>query len=95
MKLAINKYKYEKVLDTSSEVEIPEVPEYHFQTGIRKSIAIIPEQTTWQKEKFNIPEQVQTLVFICIYGNFEKIISFSRAITMYVPTSVVSRITGE
>ena len=25
----------------------------------------------------------------------KKIISFSRAITMYVPTSVVSRITGE
>lgn len=78
MKLAINKYKYEKVLDTSSEVEIPEVPEYHFQTGIRRSIAIIPEWTTWQKENFNKPEQVHTLVFICIYGNFENKVEITR-----------------
>lgn len=72
MKKKIEKYKFEKVLDKEYEIDIPEVPEYYFQTGIRRAIAIIPIWTSWNVEHNQKPEEIYALKFICVYGSFEN-----------------------
>jgi hypothetical protein len=72
MKHSIKTYKFEKVEISSTEMEIPEQPLYCFQTGIRRSIRIIPEYTTWNMERFNKEEEIWRLNVTYVYRNFEN-----------------------
>lgn len=72
MKFKISRYKVQKVLDTEIEIDVPEQPEFHFQTGIRRSIAIFPEWTTWNEETYKKPEEVWKVKFVCVYLSFEN-----------------------
>jgi hypothetical protein len=71
MKHKIERYKYEKVLDKEYEIDLPEVPEFHFQFGIRRAIAIIPQWTTWNMEHNNKPEEIYAIDFISVYRSFD------------------------
>lgn len=70
MKKTIEKYTYVKTIDSSVEIDLPDNIEYHFETGIRRSICIIPVWTTWQKEQGK-EEEIWKYDIICVYGNFE------------------------
>lgn len=70
MKTKIEKWKFVKQVETGVEVELPDEIEYHFQTGIRRSIAIIPEWTSWQKERGK-DEEIWKYDFICVYDDFK------------------------
>lgn len=71
MKLQIKQYKYEKKEIASKEIELPTDISYYFETGIRRSIKIIPRFTTWNKEQYNKEEELYELIVICLYQNFE------------------------
>ena len=73
MKIKLKTYKYERVEDDSIDFEIPTETSYFFETGIRRSIKIVPIYTTWQKEKENKEEEVWKFEIICIYLSFECI----------------------
>lgn len=66
----IKTYKYQKVEILATELELPEVPLYCFQTGIRRAIRIIPVFTTWNKEQGK-KEELFSLDVTCVYGSFE------------------------
>lgn len=70
MKTKIEKWKFVKQIETGVEVELPDEIEYHFQTGIRRSIAIIPEWTSWQKDRGK-EEEIWKYDFICVYDDFK------------------------
>ena len=73
MKIKLITYKYERVEDDSIDFEIPTETSYFFETGIRRSIKIVPIYTTWQKEKENKEEEVWKFEITCIYLSFECI----------------------
>jgi hypothetical protein len=50
MKLKIQTYKYEKVAVKDDEIFIPDEPFYCFQTGVRRSIRIVPKRVGWETE---------------------------------------------
>lgn len=78
MKLQIRQYKYEKKEIASEEIEIPTTISYYFETGVRRSIKIIPHFTTWNIERFNKEEELYELKIICVYNSNEcKIENFS------------------
>ncbi len=80
MKLTIKQYKYEKVETDSKEIELPTEPMYFFETGIRRSIRIVPVFTTWNKE-LGKEEEVYELEVTCVYRSFEcRIEKFSLSI---------------
>ena len=71
MKLAIKQYKFEKKEIASKEIELPSETSYFFETGIRRSIKIIPHFTTWNKEQFNKEEELYELEIVCLYNSSE------------------------
>lgn len=73
MKLKIPEYKYEQVLVTDNEYEFPDTESYWFETGIRRSIRIVPKWTTWQKEQGK-EEEIWKYDITCVYLSFECII---------------------
>lgn len=70
--MKIKKYKLERVEIDSIDFELPTETEYFFETGIRRSIKVIPIFTTWQKESQNKDEEVYQIAFVCVYSNFES-----------------------
>lgn len=72
MEYSIKKYRLERVLIDDFKINLPEVPEYHFQTGIRRSIAIIPRWTTWKMEYKNEPEEIYEFDIIMVYLGFDS-----------------------
>lgn len=81
MKLNIKQYKYEKVETYSKEIEIPTEPVYFFETGVRRSIRIVPTFTTWNKTQLGKEEEVYKLEVTCVYRSFEcRIEKFSLSI---------------
>lgn len=68
--MKISKYKYEKVKVSDVEFDVPQEPVYLFETGVRRSICITPEWTTWQQERFDKPEEVWSLNIVCVYLSF-------------------------
>ena len=62
---------------------------------VKQYITRMPFRIEYFQQKEVIVHHDRSVEETVYMENFEKIISFSRAITMYVPTSVVSRITGE
>lgn len=65
--MKIRNYKYEKVEIESKEIELPTQPSYYFETGIRRSIKIIP-MFDLQPGKEN---ELYELKVICLYSSFE------------------------
>lgn len=69
--MKIRTYEMKRIFGKEIEINIPTEIEYHFQTGIRRSIKIIPKWTTWNMENSQKPEEVWQLDFVCVYGNFD------------------------
>lgn len=70
MIIQIKKYKYEKVEIESKDFELPTLPSYFFETGIRRSIKIVPI--------YNTKNEIYQFEIICIYLSFECIIEKFR-----------------
>lgn len=80
--MKIRKFKHEKVEIESVEWDVPTEPIYLFETGIRRSISIIPKWTTWNKEAYNKEEEIFELGIVCVYQSFEaKIEAFNIPIS--------------
>lgn len=71
MKLNIKQYEFHKVEIQSQDIEIPTETSYFFETGVRRSIRIIPVFTTWNKERFNKEEELYYLDITCLYNSSE------------------------
>lgn len=75
--MKIKTYKFERVEVDSFELPLPEETLYCFETGIRRSIKIVPRFTTWQAEQGK-QEELYQLIVTCIYQSSEcKIDKFS------------------
>lgn len=82
MKTQIKQYKYEKIETSSFDLELPEETSYFFETGIRRSIRIVPVFTSWNKEQYNKEEELYKFDITCVYLSFEcKIERFSVPIS--------------
>lgn len=62
--MKIKQYEYEKKEVASKEIVLPTETSYYFETGIRRSIKIIPHYTAWTKELYEIE-------VVCLYTSFE------------------------
>lgn len=71
MKLRIKQYEYQKIEVESKVIDLPTETCYFFETGIRRSIKIIPRFTTWNKEQYGKEEELYELEVICLYNSFE------------------------
>lgn len=77
MKLEITEYKYEKVKVKGVELNLPTEPLYLFETGIRRSIRIIPKFVTWEpseylKDKVGCRKgDVYEYIVTCVYNSWE------------------------
>ena len=69
MKITI--YKYEKVAVKDTELFIPQEPFYCFETGIRRSIRIIPEILKKSYGGNAKKGDVYSLQVTCVHGSFE------------------------
>jgi hypothetical protein len=74
MKLSIKQYEYEKKEIGSKEIELPTETAYYFETGVRRSIRIVPRFTTWNKKEYNKEEEIYELQITCVYLSSECII---------------------
>ena len=82
MKVQIKQYKHVKVETSSFDFELPEETSYFFETGIRRSIRIVPVFTTWNKEQYNKEEELYMFDITCVYLSFEcKIEKFSVSVS--------------
>lgn len=74
----IKTYRVQKVEVAEFEIPLPEVPTYLFETGVRRSIRIIPKFTTWNKERFNKEEELYGLDVTLIYLSFKcEVVKFT------------------
>jgi hypothetical protein len=71
MKINIKQYEYEKKEVASKEIMLPDKTSYYFETGIRRSIKIIPHFTTRNREQHNKDEELYELEIICLYNSFQ------------------------
>lgn len=71
MKIQLKQYKHVKVETDSKDFELPEQSSYFFETHVRRSIRIIPEYTTWNKEHYNKEEELYRFHITCVYLSFE------------------------
>lgn len=71
MKLNIKQYEYKQVEIEKKEIDLPTEVSYYFETGVRRSIKIIPIFTTWNKERFNKEEEIYCLKVVCLYNSSE------------------------
>lgn len=74
MKLSIKQYEYEKKEIGSKEIELPTETAYYFETGVRRSIRIVPRFTTWNKKEYNKEEEIYELKITCVYLSSECIV---------------------
>lgn len=80
--MKIRTYKYEKVEVSETEIFIPQEPYYCFETGIRRSIRIVPVWTEWNIENYQKPEEIYRLEVTCVYQSFEcKVEKFNISIS--------------
>jgi len=69
MKISLKQYIYVQQEIDAKEVEIPTEPVYYFETGIRRSIRIIPIYTTHQKEYLGKDEELHSFEITCVYND--------------------------
>lgn len=65
--IKIRKYKYEKVEIESKEIELPIKPSYYFETGIRRSIKIVPEFDPRPGKE----NELYQLKVVCLHSSFQ------------------------
>jgi hypothetical protein len=70
MNIKLKQYKHVKEEIQSLVFELPEVPVYYFETGVRRSIRIVPVFTTWKMEN-DVPEELYALEITCVYDSGE------------------------
>ena len=68
--MKIRQYEYEKKEVASKEIELPKETSYYFETGVRRSIKIIPRFTPWNKN-YDKEEELYELEVVCLYNSFE------------------------
>lgn len=79
--MKITTYKYEKVPVSDTEIFIPNKPFYCFQTGIRRSVRIIPYFFPVNSPLYKKGDLYE-LNITCVYGSFEaKIEKFTIRIS--------------
>lgn len=69
--MKITTYKNVKVAVSDTEVFIPQQPFYCFETGVRRSIRIVPVWTSWNEEQYNKPEEIFEISVTCVYLSFK------------------------
>lgn len=69
--MKIKTYKTQRVEVDEFEIPIPTETVYYFETGIRRSIRIVPEYTTWNKEQYNKDEELFRLHVTCVYQSYQ------------------------
>jgi hypothetical protein len=80
MKLNIKQYEFKKIEISSKIIELPVETSYYFETGVRRSIKIVPIYSTW-RFNLNKPEEIERYVVTCLYNSFEcKIEQFEISI---------------
>lgn len=67
----IDIWEYQKTKIGSIPLNIPTEKIYLFETGIRRSICVTPNYTTYKKE-IGEEEQIMSLSFLCVYLSFEN-----------------------
>lgn len=81
MNIDITTYKYVKQEGIIKNLDLPDVTSFYFQTGVRRSIAVIPIWTTWQKNQGK-EEEIYNYDIICVYRSFEcKVVKFTIAVS--------------
>lgn len=71
--MKVTTYKTKRVAVKDTEIFIPEKPFYCFQTGIRRSIRIIPVLVTWDNDPKRKNGDIFALEITCVYRSFECI----------------------
>lgn len=71
MKLSIKQYEYEKIEIASIDIDLPTETSYYFETGIRRSIRVVPIFTNYLKERFGRDEEFHSLEVTCVYQSSE------------------------
>lgn len=80
--MKIKTYEYIKTEISDTEISIPQKTYYCFETGIRRSIRIIPIWTSWNMERFQKPEELYELEVTCVYQSSEcKVEKFKISIS--------------
>jgi hypothetical protein len=74
MKVKLETYKLIRSKTGLVEAELPEVTSYYFETGVRRSIKLVPKWTTWNKEQYGKDEELYGYFVVCVYLSFENII---------------------
>lgn len=69
--MKVRQYRFEKIEVEAKEVELPKETTYYFETGVRRSIRIIPRFTTWNKTQFGKEEELYELEVVCVYNSFK------------------------
>lgn len=78
MKVKLETYELVRNKTGLVEAELPEITSYYFETGVRRSIRLVPKWTTWNKEQYGKDEELYGYYVTCVYLSFEnKIESFS------------------
>ena len=72
--MKVTEYKYERVVSGERDVFIPEEPFYCFQTGIRRSIRMIPKKVTWDDSPHHKKGDIFQLDVTCVYQSFECVV---------------------
>jgi hypothetical protein len=77
MKVKINTYEIKRIEVEGKEYDLPDEPAYFFETGVRRSVRMIPIWTTWRHEKGE-SEIIHQYHVTCVYLSFKnKIESFN------------------
>lgn len=71
MQITLRQYEYKKIEATAKDFVLPTEPAYFFETGIRRSIRIIPVYTSWNMEQFNKEEELYRFDVTLVYLSFE------------------------
>lgn len=69
MKLKIKQYEYEQKEIDSREIQLPTEISYYFETGIRRSIRIVPIFRTWEENERQ--KEIYYLDVVCLYSSSE------------------------
>lgn len=81
MNIDITTYKYVKQEGIIKNLSLPDTTSFYFQTGVRRSIAVIPLWTCWLKDQGK-EEEIHSYDIIYVYLSFKyKIEKFTLAIS--------------
>jgi hypothetical protein len=71
MKIKIPTYKIQRILDSEAEIEIPDEVMYLFEIGIRRSMKVEIEMTTWNTNVHNKPEEFNKIIVTIVYNAYK------------------------